>query len=199
LNYDGENLGILDVDSREASAFSDDDLQILRSVAKQFSVEMMEIKVGLEREKILKERENMLREKEQAFNEIAHEMKTPLIGVKDLSLNIVDFKVDKIELDQNLLLIANEADKALNFTNQILDLAYLEHGRKPFRFELNPIDVIAQRAIERNIIFAETKKIKIDYDRSNENLLAHVDEENLLNPTSPHKIKKRIKTERNWV
>lgn len=182
LNYDGEYLGILDVDSLQPHAFSDDDLQILRSVAKQFSVELMEIKVGQERENIFKERENMLKDKEQAFSEIAHEMKTPLIGVKDLSLNVADFEMEKEELNQNLILIANEANKALNFTNQILDLAFLEHGKKTLEFKNHSIDSIIQKSIERNKLYAETKNIAIEYSSngSNQKLTAEVNEENLV-------------------
>ncbi len=180
LEYDGEDLGILDVDSRKSKAFSENDLQILRTVAKQLSIEMIKAKVRQEQEKILKEREVMLREKEAAFSEIAHEMKTPLIGVKDLSLNVVDFKMSEEELKQNLDLMANEADKALNFTNQILDLTYLEHSSKPFIFVMKSIHPIVLKAIDRNKLYATTKNIRIDYRESSRDFVAAVEEENII-------------------
>lgn len=170
LEYDDNELGILDVDSHQKYAFNDDDLKVLRSVAKQLSIEMME--------------ERIKEEREQSFNEIAHQMKTPLIGVEKLSRNVLKLEMNDDKKKNILETIAGEAQKALKFTNQILDLNYLEHSNKAFQFEMSPISRIVREAINNNVPIADMKNITIVLQEKEENIYAEVNEENLIKALS---------------
>lgn len=184
LEYDGEELGILDVDSLQKKAFNEDDLKILRSVAKNLSIEMMEDKVGKDREKLIKDREQIVKDKEQSFSEIAHQMKTPLISVEKLSRNVLKLKLDEDDKVESLNTIASEAKKALIFTNQILDLNFLEYSNKMFDFKMRPISRIVTESIKNNMPIARVKNISIISNEEKENIYAEVDEENFIKALS---------------
>ncbi|MEE4312131.1 MAG: GAF domain-containing protein [candidate division KSB1 bacterium] len=179
LKYDEEELGILDIDSELPDAFSQNDLQIIQNVTHQLSVEMIKAKVSKEKDALYRDREQMIRDKEQSFSEIAHDMKTPLVGVKNLSLNVIEMDLDEEDLNENLILIANEAKRVLKFTNQILDLAKLEYKKQDFSFTTNSMNDIVGDAIEDNGIYAKTKSTKIIGRKTTKTIYAEVDKESL--------------------
>ncbi len=135
-------------------------------------------------EKYRHEMEEIISIKEQSFNEIAHQMKTPLIGVEKLSRNVMNLELDDIQKTNVLHTIAGEAQKALKFTNQILDLNYLKHSNKAFQFEMNPISRIVREAINNNVPIADMKNIAIELKEKEENIYAEVNEENLIKALS---------------
>jgi len=177
LSYNNEELGILDVDSHLEKAFDLDDLRILKSVAKYLSIEIMEARINKDREEIIKE-------KEQSFNEIAHQMKTPLINVERLSRNFINFELTEEEKKRSLNTIASEAKKALNFTKQILDLNFLAYSNKEFDFVMKPVSRIVRESINNNRPIADDKNIEIEVDGLFENICAEVNEENLIKALS---------------
>ncbi|MFZ5518274.1 MAG: GAF domain-containing protein [Candidatus Zhuqueibacterota bacterium] len=177
LAYNQEELGILDVDSHLEKAFDQDDLRILKSVANYLSIEIMEAR-------ITKDREEIIKEKEQSFNEIAHQMKTPLINVERLSRNFINFELTEEEKKRSLNTIASEAKKALNFTKQILDLNYLAYSNKQFDLVMKPVARIVRESINNNRPIADDKNIEIKVDGLSENIYAEVNEENLIKALS---------------
>jgi signal transduction histidine kinase len=92
--------------------------------------------------------------------------------------------MNKNELEQNLLLIANEANKALNFTRQILELVLLEQPEKQFHFDNVDVVGIVDSAIKNNELYAKTNGIKMNFIKIGMKFIANVAESNLINAYS---------------
>lgn len=106
--------------------------------------------------------EVMVSEQKRFVADASHELRTPLTSIKtevevalrDKNLNLKDAK----ELLKSNL---SEVDKMKNFTDYLLTLSRLEAGASDLPMEKIDLSEAINQAIEKNIVLARKKKIKV--------------------------------------
>ncbi|MGD9147814.1 MAG: GAF domain-containing protein, partial [Anaerolineae bacterium] len=137
LLFRDEVIGVLSVQSRRANAYTDEDMELLETVATQASI-AIENAQAYER---LAETAEVLREsdrfKTQFLANMSHELRTPLnsiIGFSRVMLKGIDGPLTQEQAD-DLDSIHNSGHHLLALINSILDMSKIEAGKIELTFE----------------------------------------------------------------
>ena len=139
-------IGILDIQSTEVNAFSEDDIAILQLLADQISVGIDNARSYNIAQQAVEEMREVDRLKSQFLANMSHELRTPLnsiIGFARVILKGIDGPITDLQ-QQDLTAIFNSGQHLLGLINDILDLSRIEAGKMDLTFdEVNVSDLIS--------------------------------------------------------
>ena len=137
LKVGGRVLGVIDIQSKQAQAFTTDDLSVLQSLADQVAVAINNATLYDESQELIKNLKEVDQLKSQFLANMSHELRTPLnsiIGFSRVILKGIDGPVTDMQ-QQDLTAIYNSGQHLLGLINDILDLARIEAGKMELNFE----------------------------------------------------------------
>lgn len=137
LKVGGKVLGVIDIQSTQAHAFTPDDLSVLQSLADQVAVAINNATLYDESQELIKNLKEVDQLKSQFLANMSHELRTPLnsiIGFSRVILKGIDGPVTDMQ-QQDLTAIYNSGQHLLGLINDILDLARIEAGKMELNFE----------------------------------------------------------------
>ncbi len=141
--HEGKVLGVLDSESSEVNFFTQDDFELLRTLAS-----MLAARIVLERERSAGESqlrkaylaaEEAGRAKSRFLANISHEVRTPLVavlGLTDMVHSLIESAAPKEVVLDHLSVIGKSGNHLLSLLDQILDLSSDEHGE--LKLDLRP-------------------------------------------------------------
>lgn len=137
LKVGGKVLGVIDIQSMQAQAFTQDDLSVLQSLADQVAVAINNATLYDESQELIKNLKEVDSLKSQFLANMSHELRTPLnsiIGFSRVILKGIDGPVTDMQ-QQDLTAIYNSGQHLLGLINDILDLARIEAGKMELNYE----------------------------------------------------------------
>ncbi|MBM3151030.1 MAG: GAF domain-containing protein [Chloroflexi bacterium] len=138
-------IGAIDIQSDEVDAFTQDEVQILQSLADQVAIAIDNARSYELAQKAVQEMRELDRIKSQFLANMSHELRTPLnsiIGFSRVILKGIDGPVSDLQ-QQDLNAIYNSGQHLLRLINDILDLSKIEAGKMELAFdEVNVGDTI---------------------------------------------------------
>ena len=146
LRVGNRTIGILDIQSTEVEAFTEDDIAILQLLADQIAVGIDNARSYNIAQQAVEEMREVDRLKSQFLANMSHELRTPLnsiIGFARVILKGIDGPTTELQ-QQDLTAIFNSGQHLLGLINDILDLSRIEAGKMELTFdEVNITDLIS--------------------------------------------------------
>ncbi len=130
-------VGVIDIQSIQTHAFTQDDLSVLQSLADQVAVAIDNARSYELSQQLIQELREIDLLKSQFLANMSHELRTPLnsiIGFSRVILKGIDGPVSEMQ-QQDLTAIYNSGQHLLGLINDILDLARIEAGKMELNFE----------------------------------------------------------------
>jgi len=137
LRVGGRILGVIDIQSKAAQAFTSDALSVLQSLADQVAVAINNATLYDESQELIKTLKEVDQLKSQFLANMSHELRTPLnsiIGFSRVILKGIDGPITDMQ-NQDLTAIYNSGQHLLGLINDILDLARIEAGKMELNYE----------------------------------------------------------------
>ncbi len=137
LQVSGRTVGVIDIQSTQTGAISQDDLSVLQSLADQVAIAIDNAGSYERSQDLIKELQEVDLLKSQFLANMSHELRTPLnsiIGFSRVILKGIDGPVTEMQ-QQDLTAIYNSGQHLLGLINDILDLARIEAGKMELNFE----------------------------------------------------------------
>ncbi|MGE5375085.1 MAG: GAF domain-containing protein, partial [Bacteroidota bacterium] len=137
LRIGTRTVGVIDIQSDEAHAFTEDDISVLQSLADQVAVAIDNARSYQLSQQLIKDLREVDQLKSQFLANMSHELRTPLnsiIGFSRVILKGIDGPITDIQ-QQDLTAIYNSGQHLLGLINDILDLARIEAGKMELNFE----------------------------------------------------------------
>jgi len=137
LHVGERTMGVIDIQSKDLNAFSQDDLSVLQSLADQIAIAIDNAASYERSQQLIKELQEVDQLKSQFLANMSHELRTPLnsiIGFSRVILKGIDGPVTDMQ-HQDLSAIYNSGQHLLGLINDILDLARIEAGKMELNFE----------------------------------------------------------------
>jgi len=156
-------IGAIDVQSKEAGAFEEDEITVLQTLADQVAVAIDNARsFELAQEAVLEMRE-IDRLKSQFLANMSHELRTPLnsiIGFSRVIIKGIDGPVTELQ-QQDLTAIYNSGQHLLGLINDILDLSKIEAGKMELAFDEVNISEITSSVLSAMSGLIKDKPIQI--------------------------------------
>jgi PAS domain S-box-containing protein len=130
-------VGVINIQSTQRSAFAEDDISVLQSLADQVAVAIDNARSYELSQQLIKDLREVDQLKSQFLANMSHELRTPLnsiIGFSRVILKGIDGPVTDLQ-QQDLTAIYNSGQHLLGLINDILDLARIEAGKMELNFE----------------------------------------------------------------
>ncbi|RPI90524.1 MAG: GAF domain-containing protein, partial [Chloroflexi bacterium] len=130
-------VGVIDIQSIQTHAFTQDDLSVLQSLADQVSVAIDNARSYELSQQLIQELREIDLLKSQFLANMSHELRTPLnsiIGFSRVILKGIDGPISEMQ-QQDLTAIYNSGQHLLGLINDILDLSRIEAGKMELNFE----------------------------------------------------------------
>ena len=130
-------VGVIDIQSTDINAFTQDDLSVLQSLADQVAVAIDNARSYELSQQLIQDLREIDLLKSQFLANMSHELRTPLnsiIGFSRVILKGIDGPVTDMQ-QQDLTAIYNSGQHLLGLINDILDLARIEAGKMELNFE----------------------------------------------------------------
>ena len=130
-------VGVIDIQSTQTYAFTQDDISVLQSLADQVTVAIDNARSYELSQQAIRELREVDQMKSQFLANMSHELRTPLnsiIGFSRVILKGIDGPVNDIQ-QQDLTAIYNSGQHLLGLINDVLDLARIEAGKMELNFE----------------------------------------------------------------
>ncbi|MBV6395551.1 MAG: Sensor histidine kinase RcsC [Anaerolineales bacterium] len=130
-------IGVLDLQSAQAQAFSEDEVMVLQTLADQVAIAIDNARSYELSIQAVKEMREADRLKSQFLANMSHELRTPLnsiIGFSRVILKGIDGPISDLQ-QQDLLAIHNSGQHLLGLINDILDLSRIEAGKMELTFD----------------------------------------------------------------
>jgi PAS domain S-box-containing protein len=137
LRIGTRSVGVIDIQSTQTHAFTEDDLSVLQSLADQVAVAIDNARSYELSQQLIQELREIDLLKSQFLANMSHELRTPLnsiIGFSRVILKGIDGPVTEMQ-QQDLTAIYNSGQHLLGLINDILDLARIEAGKMELNFE----------------------------------------------------------------
>ena len=137
LKVGGKVLGVIDIQSKQVQAFSEDDISVLQSLADQVAVAINNATLYDESQELIKNLKEVDQFRSQFLANMSHELRTPLnsiIGFSRVILKGIDGPMTDMQ-QQDLTAIYNSGQHLLGLINDVLDMARIEAGKMELNFE----------------------------------------------------------------
>lgn len=130
-------MGVINIQSTQTFAFTQDDISVLQSLADQVAVAIDNARSYELSQQLIKDLREVDALKSQFLANMSHELRTPLnsiIGFSRVILKGIDGPITDLQ-QQDLTAIYNSGQHLLGLINDILDLARIEAGKMELNFE----------------------------------------------------------------
>ena len=130
-------IGVLDIQSTEINAFTEDDVAIFQLLTDQIAVGIDNARSYNIAQQAVEEMREVDRLKSQFLANMSHELRTPLnsiIGFARVILKGIDGPITELQ-QQDLTAIFNSGQHLLGLINDILDLSRIEAGKMDLTFD----------------------------------------------------------------
>ena len=137
LRIGTRTVGVIDIQSTEKNAFTEDDITVLQSLADQVAVAIDNARSYELSQQLIQDLREVDQLKSQFLANMSHELRTPLnsiIGFSRVILKGIDGPVSEMQ-QQDLTAIYNSGQHLLGLINDVLDLARIEAGKMELNFE----------------------------------------------------------------
>jgi PAS domain S-box-containing protein len=137
LRIGTRSVGVIDIQSTQAYAFTKDDVSVLQSLADQVAVAIDNARSYELSQQLIKDLREVDQLKSQFLANMSHELRTPLnsiIGFSRVIIKGIDGPISDMQ-QQDLTAIYNSGQHLLGLINDILDLARIEAGKMELNFE----------------------------------------------------------------
>ncbi|MFH1934526.1 MAG: HAMP domain-containing sensor histidine kinase [Pseudomonadota bacterium] len=125
--------------------------------------------------------EEMVRLKTDFFNNITHELKTPLSLIHLYTETLMDQKnISHKTAADCYRIIMKESERLTHFINTILDFSLIELNRKEFRFKEEDIVQITQEAVDSYSYFLKKKGFRIETSFPKKTIRVSIDKDALV-------------------
>ncbi|NOH03117.1 MAG: response regulator [Chloroflexi bacterium] len=156
-------IGAIDIQSKTANVFTEDDISVLQTLADQIAVAIDNARsFELSQQAVMDMRE-LDRLKSQFLANMSHELRTPLnsiIGFSRVILKGIDGPVTEL-MQQDLTAIYNSGQHLLGLINDILDLAKIEAGKMELAFDEVNISDLANSVLSTMTGLIKDKPIQM--------------------------------------
>lgn len=150
--HDGVVLGVLDSESSEYNAYSEEDLEIFETIALMLATRIAAERARDRVEASLRQAsfaaEEASRTKAAFLANVSHEVRTPLVavlGVAEMLRGLVEGGAPNEVVLDHLQVIERSGQHLLSLINQLLDLSSDEHGRLRIKAEpTNPASILME-------------------------------------------------------
>jgi signal transduction histidine kinase/CheY-like chemotaxis protein len=136
LKLGSRTLGVLDIQSIEFNAFTNDDAAVLQILADQLAVGIDNARSYELVQQAVEDMREVDRMKSQFLANMSHELRTPLnsiIGFSKVILKGIDGPINEIQ-EQDLTAIYHSGQHLLNLINDVLDISKIEAGKMELTF-----------------------------------------------------------------
>jgi signal transduction histidine kinase/CheY-like chemotaxis protein len=158
-------IGALDIQSKQAGAFTAAELSVLQILADQIAVGIENARAYELSQRAFEEMKEVDRVKSQFLANMSHELRPPLnsiIGFSRVILKGIDGPINETQT-QDLSAIYNSGQHLLHLINDILDLSKIEAGKMELQFsEVNLADMV-NSAMSTAIGLVKDKSIKLTH------------------------------------
>jgi len=186
-------LGSLTVDRVRAHSLTQDDLELMMTVAHQVAIaldntsayqQIEDLNVGLEvkvRERTA-ELEQADRLRSQFLSHVSHELKTPLTSIKGFLQNLLDGLTGPLNEKQQRYLsrVLENSDRLIRMIEALLDRTTIQSGR----LELVPVEIdlgpCVAEAVEQLRVLAQAKQQTLETVVSSAPLIVWADHDRLI-------------------
>jgi signal transduction histidine kinase len=173
-------LGVLDVQSDVVGRFTEEDTNIMTTLALQVGIALQNARLYVAQTATVAQLRELDRLKSSFLANMSHELRTPLnsiLGFADVILEELDGPLTE-NMDNDLKLIQKNGQHLLHLINDVLDMAKIESGRMNLaieKFNLNDIieevtSITSPLASEKNLaLFIEPEsdhEVEINADRT---------------------------------
>ncbi len=156
-------VGVLSLQSDKPNAFSDEDIQIHRTLATQLAIALQNAKLYEEQLETAEQLREMDQLKNNFLANMSHELRTPLnsiIGFADVLLEGIDGELND-RMIEDVTLIRDGGRHLRSLIGDILDQAKIEAGMMELSYTTFPIERMANEVIAQITSMARTKPINI--------------------------------------
>ncbi|HEY58769.1 MAG TPA: GAF domain-containing protein [Anaerolineae bacterium] len=156
-------IGVLDVQSTEVNAFTEDDVQVLQILADQLAVAVENARAYELSQRALEELRRADQLKSQFLANMSHELRTPLnsiIGFSKVILKGIDGPITDLQR-QDLTAIYNAGQHLLGLINDILDISKIEAGKMQLNFQEVAMADIVQGVMSTAVGLVKDKPIQL--------------------------------------
>lgn len=170
LQQEGQPIGLISVQSYRPNAYSENDIQLLRSIATQTSLAIANIQLFEEIQASNKQLRQLDHLKTQFLANMSHELRTPLnaiIGFSRVILKGIDGPITR-EQEEDLTSIYSNGQHLLNLINEVLDMAKIEAGKMTLAFEPTDLIETARGALATVTALVNEEEVKLLWDGSAE-------------------------------
>jgi GAF domain-containing protein len=137
IRIGGRVIGVLNVQSSEASTFGTDDVAVLSTLADQLAIAIENARLYQEQLRTAEKLREVDRLKTQFLANMSHELRTPLnsiIGFSRVILKGIDGPVTDLQ-KQDLTAIYHSGQLLLRLINDVLDISKIAAGKMELSFE----------------------------------------------------------------
>ncbi|HVU09934.1 MAG TPA: histidine kinase dimerization/phospho-acceptor domain-containing protein, partial [Phototrophicaceae bacterium] len=127
----GERLiGVLDLQSAQTNAFSDDDVKVLTTLAEQIAIAVRNAQLFTEAQQARHEAEQANRVKSQFLASMSHELRTPLNAILNFTQFVSSGMLGSVNAEQveTLDKVVYSGKHLLGLINDVLDISKIEAG-----------------------------------------------------------------------
>ena len=160
----GERLiGILDVHSEQADAFSEGDIATMELLASQIAIAIQNAQAFKEQQETAERLKEVDKLKTQFLANMSHELRTPLnsiIGFSRVILKGIDGPLTELQ-KTDLTSIHNSGQHLLGLINNILDLSKIEAGKMELNFEEVEVEPIIKGVMATALALVKDKPVEL--------------------------------------
>ncbi len=159
-------LGVLEVQSANASAFSSEEIASLETLAAQLSIAIQNARAFTEQQQTAEQLKAMDKLKTQFLANMSHELRTPLnsiIGFSRVILKGIDGPLTDLQ-KTDLTSIHNSGQHLLSLINNILDLSKIEAGKMELNIEEVELEPIIKGVMSTAIALVKDKPVDLLQD-----------------------------------
>jgi len=166
ISTGGRLIGLIAVEHAEEYAFSQDDLQVVITLAGSLSAVVQNSMLLDELQETNEQLREVDRLKSQFLANMSHELRTPLnsiIGFSRVMLKGIDGALTEMQ-EQDLTTIYNSGQHLLNLINDILDQAKIESGKMDLKFAFFGVKTMIESVKSIGIGLVKEKSIDMFID-----------------------------------
>ena len=166
ITVGGQTLGILDVQSSERNHFTETDVQIMSTLARQVGIALLNARLYQEQLETAERLREVDKLKSEFLASMSHELRTPLnsiIGYAEVILDGLDGPLNE-ELEEDVGAIHSSGRLLLNLINDILDLAKIEAGQMELEYADVNLREFLPRVLDGSRILVKDKPVELKID-----------------------------------
>lgn len=166
ISTGGQLIGLIAVEHQRVNAFSQDDLQLVNTLAGSLSAIVENSQLVDELQKSNDQLREVDRLKSQFLANMSHELRTPLnsiIGFSRVMLKGIDGALTEMQ-EQDLTTIYNSGQHLLNLINDILDQAKIESGKMDLKFAFFGVKTLIESVKSIGIGLVKEKPVDLLID-----------------------------------